>query len=1066
MLPDPVHLAKISPPVPSGCFPRKRLFRMLDRARRKPAVWICGPPGSGKTVLVSSYLSARGTRCLWYRMDETDRHAASFFFYLGIAARRATPRKRKPLPMLSPENLPVLPLFAHRYFEELYSRLGAGSVLVFDDYQKVPEDSGIHDVIRNGLSLLPEGINAMIISRSHPHRIFARKRAHGLLETIGWRELRLTLEETKGIARRRGKGKPDTEDIRRLVRRTDGWAAGLILLLEDEQRNSKGSPVPKGHAPEETFEYFGTEIFERLDGEAKTFLLKTAFLPRMTVQMAEKMTGRRSAGRVLSFLSRHNYFTEKRLEAFPVYEYHSLFREFLVARAESAFPPSEAARLRRSAAAIMEEAGDMEAAAALFREIADWKKFTRIIRIMAPSLASQGRNQVLADWIGSIPDKVGGADPWMEYWMGVSLLPLRPADSRESFEKAFRKFKRRSETAGALMSWSGIVDSIVYGSGDLKSLDRWFLVPDMLMKSRKAFPSQEIESQATCAMIKALSLRRPPFMDMETWAERAMDLSRSARDVQQRFSSLLNVAYYRFHNGDVREAALLLDSLRSLLRRPEIPPLPRLAFFWTDAACANMSGDYNRCLVAVSDGLSLAEATGIHVMDLLLLGHGALCSLHQGEPAEAKSFLRRMAAALPLAKPWGVSFYHYLAAWEALHRGDCASASFHSGKRLALSELVGNPWTDALARLQAAVISFQAGEAGRAEELLDSARHLGKESRMRFIDFASSLTGAYFSMRSGDGKAALERLRHGMRMGMENGYGGIYLGCPAMLESLAAKALEAGIESGYAADLVRNAGIVPGDEYRDVEDWPWPLKIYTLDRFGLVKDGKALRFSRKIQKKPLALLKALVALGGRDIPEERLTDILWPEAEGDLAHRSLTTTLGRLRLLLGNEKAIRIREGRLTLDNRYCWVDAWAFERILGKAERMEQKDGRQTEIGRILSMAIGLYRGPFLPGEQWALATRERLRSKFMRAVEEAGRVYERAGEWAEAIACYRRGLEVDPLAEGIHRRLIACHLRLGDNAEAMAAYRRCRASLSSGLGVAPSPETERLVAGIRSSS
>ena len=94
-----------------------------------------------------------------------------------------------------------------------------------------------------------------------------------------------------------------------------------------------------------------------------------------------------------------------------------------------------------------------------------------------------------------------------------------------------------------------------------------------------------------------------------------------------------------------------------------------------------------------------------------------------------------------------------------------------------------------------------------------------------------------------------------------------------------------------------------------LENWPWPLKINTLGQFAMERDGEAVRFSGKVQQKPLLLLKALIAFGGREVKEEQLCDALWPDAEGDLAHRSFETTLYRLRLLLGKEAiAVQGRE--------------------------------------------------------------------------------------------------------------------------------------------------------------
>ena len=110
-------IAKISRPKLARVYPRRRLFRLLDQCRERPVIWLSSPPGSGKTTLVNSYLDARKLPCLWYEVDEGDSDIASFFYYLGLAAKKASPRIRRPLPPLTPEYGLGIPTFTRRYFE-------------------------------------------------------------------------------------------------------------------------------------------------------------------------------------------------------------------------------------------------------------------------------------------------------------------------------------------------------------------------------------------------------------------------------------------------------------------------------------------------------------------------------------------------------------------------------------------------------------------------------------------------------------------------------------------------------------------------------------------------------------------------------------------------------------------------------------------------------------------------------------------------------------------------------------------------------------------------------------
>jgi ATP/maltotriose-dependent transcriptional regulator MalT/DNA-binding SARP family transcriptional activator len=1066
----PPPIAKINRPVLSGCFPRKRLFRLLDDCRKRKVAWVSGPPGSGKTTLVGSYLDTRDLPCIWYQVDEGDADVATFFYYMGLAAQRAAPRNRRPLPLLAPENIPGIAEFTRRYFEGLYARLRPGSVLVFDNCQQVPAGSLFHEVIRDGLSCLPEGVSAILLSRSDPPPVFARLRAHRQLEVIGWKELRLSPAEAEGIARLRWKGKQRAETVRNLHRRTDGWAAGLVLLLA-KPGTQVGDPLKLStHAPEEIFDYFACEVLEKAAPDIREFLLASAYLPRMTARMAERLTGQKRAGEILSFLSRHNYFTQKHQLAEPVYEYHSLFREFLLSYAAIAFPQEAVPRIRRAAAEILEDSGQAEDAVAFLRESSDWEGLARMIRKHASALLGQGRNQTLGEWLNIMPIESIGSDPWMLYWLGACRLPSHPGESRKRFEESFRIFRERRDAAGVFLSFAGAGEAIMYGYEGLKPLDGWFSDLDALLSDFPEFPSEEIEARLTCSVIRALSLRRPPSVsDMEAWAKRALAIARKTGEISVKTDALVNLACYHYGGGELQQLEIVIDLLRELLQRQDVSPLARLTVSWVEAAHANLASKYDSCRKAVSEGLELAEASGIHVMDYLLMGQGALCSLKSGDPAGAKKFLKKMASSLGTAKPWEASFYHYAAGWEAMRRGDLAQASLHSKQGLKLCENVGNPWTLHLAHLQRAFLFHEFGEDYSAARHLSRARRIGLRSRNDYTEFACLLAEAFFFIRKGEEDSAREALRKGMKLGREKGYVNLYMWGPGVMESVVAAALEAGIEGRYAQDLIRRNGLVPDDARLDVENWPWPLKVYTLGRFAVVKEGKPLQFSRKVRQKPLMMIKALIALGGKEVIEGQMTDVLWPEADGDLAHQSFATTLYRLRNLVGSEKAIPLREGRLTLDNRYCWVDAWAFERMFAKAENAWRDGtrgaGRENAL-RLSEKSIALYEGSFLAGEaasSWILPLRERLRSKFQRCVGELGRHWEGAGQWEKAANCYRKGLEVDDTAEEFYRRLMACLIRLGRGSEAIAVYERCRKILSNYLGAAPSPETEAVFRSLR---
>ena len=243
------------------------------------------------------------------------------------------------------------------------------------------------------------------------------------------------------------------------------------------------------------------------------------------------------------------------------------------------------------------------------------------------------------------------------------------------------------------------------------------------------------------------------------------------------------------------------------------------------------------------------------------------------------------------------------------------------------------------------------------------------------------------------------------------------------------------------------------------------LRVYTLGRLAILKEGEPLAFGPKGRKKLLSLLKALVSLGGHEVTEERLTGLLWPDAEGDAAHAVFTTTVSRLRQLLGAREAIDIQGGRASVNSRHVWIDRWAFERLCDEADRL-WKTGISSALVDCLQNALELYRGPFLPFEEefWTISPRENLRNQFIRVVLRLGSCLEQQNEWKRAAECYQKGLEIDDVVEEFYQRLMVVHQKQGRRAEAIATYERCKKTLSAKPGIRPSVKTETIASKILS--
>lgn len=243
------------------------------------------------------------------------------------------------------------------------------------------------------------------------------------------------------------------------------------------------------------------------------------------------------------------------------------------------------------------------------------------------------------------------------------------------------------------------------------------------------------------------------------------------------------------------------------------------------------------------------------------------------------------------------------------------------------------------------------------------------------------------------------------------------------------------------------------------------IQVFTLGNFELRVDGQPLILRQNSQPKPLELLKALIALGGRNVNAALLAELLWPDSEGDTAMVALNTTLHRLRKLLDQRQAVGRRHNRLYLDDTYCWVDAWAFESLGADIEVLLNTTPPPADerLEELTQQVITLYRGAFLAGDgdpQWGLAYRERLENRWLRLIGQLGRYWERCNAWERAVELYRRALETNTLAEDLYRRLMECYQTMERPADAQAVGQRYLKHLAM-VGVEPSPGFRSLLRG-----
>ncbi|MCA9971339.1 MAG: NACHT domain-containing protein, partial [Anaerolineales bacterium] len=243
---------------------------------------------------------------------------------------------------------------------------------------------------------------------------------------------------------------------------------------------------------------------------------------------------------------------------------------------------------------------------------------------------------------------------------------------------------------------------------------------------------------------------------------------------------------------------------------------------------------------------------------------------------------------------------------------------------------------------------------------------------------------------------------------------------------------------------------------------PDKLTITLLGAPHVAVNGRALHFA---SVKATALL-AFLATSGRLHDRAELAALLWPESDTKRARGALRYTLSLLKKALP-DACLLIDRRQIGLDPAADWqADVVTLRRQLAAAlapgsDLTDPRDLAGVEQG------IAAYRADFLHGftladcpdfNDWAFTQREALRRDLAAALKQVAAVYQQRRQWDTAVAYAHRWLDLDPLHEPAHCRLMQLYAAAQEWTAVQNQFQALTDLLQRELQCPPQPETVRL--------
>lgn len=326
----PVLTTKLhKPQLPQSVIPREEL---LKDSRWASVILVSAQAGSGKSTVISAWLSEQNRAYCWYNLDDWDNDLMQFFAYLAAGMKPIDEQVSQALEQLQDAFQSIgFEAFVKALVTQLHT-ITSEFILVLDDYHVIRNEQ-IHQVLRTMLEHFPPAMQLVLITREDPPFPLAKMRASKRLLELRISRLRFTEDEVKIYFSQQLHFTLEEAQLQHLIKRTEGWIAGLQMTALSMQGLEDIDVFIESFTASHYYimDYLLEEVLERHPPQIKAFLLSTSILESFCGDLCDDLLELEAGtgSTIIDSLVKTNSFIISTDSSHKWYRYHHLFRDLL-----------------------------------------------------------------------------------------------------------------------------------------------------------------------------------------------------------------------------------------------------------------------------------------------------------------------------------------------------------------------------------------------------------------------------------------------------------------------------------------------------------------------------------------------------------------------------------------------------------------------------------------------------------------------------------------------------------------------------------------------------------------